>query len=207
MTTSSPKPRKPVAGRRQFLAAAGAFGVMAGMPPMAWALSPDDAARLVNDLSTELGQLSGQSAATIAPRFEQILDRYADMPIIAQSVLGVEWRSASQAQRDAFTRAFRGYVARKYGARFGEFQGGSIAVTEARTIRSFVEVRSRASLPGQSPVEVIWLVSDGSGRARVFNLLIEGVDLRTTESQEIGAMLDAAGGNLDDLVARLSSAP
>ena len=44
-----------------------------------------------------------------------------DVPIIAQTVLGVEWRSASSSQRRAFTDAFKGYMARKYGKRFEEF--------------------------------------------------------------------------------------
>jgi phospholipid transport system substrate-binding protein len=58
---------------------------------------------------------------------------------------------------------------------------------------------------GQSPVEVIWLVSDGSGQPRIFNILIEGIDLRSTEGQEMRSILDANGGSIDALIAVLNA--
>ena len=169
------------------------------------AMTEGDAAALIQTVSADLNAIVSGSAAASPAQFERILDRYADMPIIAQTVLGVDWRSASDAQRRGFTQALRGYLARKYGARFHEFEGGSIEVTGARPIRSFFEVRSRARLAGQSPVEVIWLVSDGSGQPRIFNILIEGIDLRSTEGQEMRSILDANGGSIDALIAALNA--
>ena len=66
--------------------------------------------------------------------FERMLARYADMPVIAQSVLGPPARSASRSELRAFTEAFQGYIARKYGRRFREFIGGTITVTGSRQI-------------------------------------------------------------------------
>ena len=169
------------------------------------AMTERDAVALIQTVSADLNAIASGSAAASPPQFERILDRYADMPIIAQTVLGVEWRSASDAQRRGFTQALRGYLARKYGVRFHEFEGGSIEVTGARPIRSFFEVRSRARLAGQAPVEVIWLVSDGSGQLRIFNILIEGIDLRSTEAQEMRSILDANGGSIDVLIAALNA--
>lgn len=169
------------------------------------AMSDGDAAALIEAVSTDLNALASGSASASPAQFERILDRYADMPIIAQTVLGVDWRSASEAQRRSFTQALRGYLARKYGARFNDFEGGSIEVIGARPIRSFFEVRSRAQLAGQPPVEVIWLVSDGSGRPRIFNIMIEGIDLRSTEGQEMRSILDANGGSIDALIATLNA--
>ena len=169
------------------------------------AMTERDAVALIQTVSADLNAIASGSTAASPPQFERILDRYADMPIIAQTVLGVEWRSASDAQRRGFTQALRGYLARKYGVRFHEFEGGSIEVTGARPIRSFFEVRSRARLAGQAPVEVIWLVSDGSGQLRIFNILIEGIDLRSTEAQEMRSILDANGGSIDVLIAALNA--
>ncbi|MFW5881589.1 MAG: ABC transporter substrate-binding protein [Roseicyclus sp.] len=50
-----------------------------------------------------------------------------------------------------------------------------------------------------------WLVSDGSGRTRFFNIIIEGVNLMVTERSAIGAMLDARGGDLGRLAADMRS--
>jgi len=78
-------------------------------------------------------------------------------------------------------------------------------VTGARPVRNFIEVISTVRVPGSSPFEVRWLVSDGSGQTRFFNMIIEGVNLMITERSEIGTMLDARGGDLGRLAADLRS--
>jgi phospholipid transport system substrate-binding protein len=50
---------------------------------------------------------------------------------------------------------------------------------------------------------VTFLVSDRSGSVKFFDLLIEGISLLKTERTEIGAMLDARRGNIDQLTADL----
>lgn len=190
--------------RRQFAAlgasATAMFGAGRGM-----AFTADEASDLVGRVVAEINDIinSGRSESRMYSQFSNVLSRYADMPIMAQSVLGPEWRSASSAQRSAFTTAFQGYLARKYGSRFREFIGGRIEVQGTRAIRNFYEVRSTAILSGQSPFEVIFLVSDASGQNRFFNIVFQGVNLRSTESQEIGTMLDRRGGDIDALIAHL----
>ncbi len=127
------------------------------------------------------------------------------MPVIARSVLGPAGRGASQAQLRAFTKAYQGYISRKYGRRFREFIGGKIEVEGARPVKSYTEVISTAFLQGEAPFDVRWHVSDKSGRPLFFNIIIEGVNLLATERTEIGSMLDAQGGNIDGLIAQLNS--
>jgi phospholipid transport system substrate-binding protein len=167
------------------------------------AQTPDTAAALVNAVMADvMGVIgSGRSEAAMVREFERIFAAYADVPIIAQSVIGPPWRSASAADRRAFTEAFQGYMARKYGRQFRDFVGGQIVITGARPVRSFVEVATTARVPGQAPYDVSWLVSDGSGRTRFFNIIIAGVNLMVTERSAVGAMLDARGGDLGRLAA------
>ena len=192
--------------RRQF----GVAGFSAGLaaitaPHMALALNTVEARALVDRLVAEIFQVinSGQSEAAMLREFERILARYADVPIIAQSVLGPPARSASRAQMRAFTEAFQGYIARKYGRRFREFIGGQVVVTDGRQVNRYFEIISTVRLRNESPFELRWLVSDRSGQDRFFNLIIEGVNLMTTESAEVGGMLDRRGGDLDALIAHL----
>jgi phospholipid transport system substrate-binding protein len=58
--------------------------------------------------------------------------------------------------------------------------------------------------PGQADINVGWQVSDRSGSARVVNLIIEGVSALANERAEVGAMLDAQGGDLDKLIAKMN---
>lgn len=190
------------------LAAGAALTVTGLTSGRAFALTTDEASQLIDRVIGDINRVinSGKSEAQMFPEFERIFSRYADVPVIARSVLGVAARQASQAQLNAFTQAFQGYIARKYGRRFREFIGGEIKVNEARQVKTFYEVKTTALLRGQSPVEVVFLVSDRSGKDKFFNIFIEGVNMLASERTEIGAMLDKRRGDIGALTRDLRSA-
>jgi phospholipid transport system substrate-binding protein len=200
-------PNRAVLNRRTVLATM-AGGVAVALAPPARALNADEARRLVDRLTDEVMSVinSGDSEAAMLKEFERIFARYADVPIIARTTLGVAWRSASASQRTAYVEAFRGYMARKYGKRFREFIGSEITVTGSRPEKSFYVVDSTVKLSGQAPFEVNWLVSDKSGKDLMFNLIIEGINMLRSEREEIGLMLDQNGGNIDKLITQLRTA-
>lgn len=177
------------------------------LPHPAHALTSGEAQALVETAVADVNRViaSGGSDAAVLRELERILSTYADVPTIARTVLGPPARTASAAQLRAFTSAFQGYFIAKYGRRFREFIGGTITVQSARPVRSFFEVISTVNLRNQSPFPLSWLVSDGSGRPLFFNLIIAGVNLMISERTEIGAMLEARGGDVDALTQHLRS--
>ncbi len=194
--------------RRQTL-----IGLAAGLMAAGWtspvlALSNAAARHLIDQLVGDLNKIinSGGSKATMYREFENLFSKYADVPIIARSSLGVAWRRASAGQRRRYTAAFRGYMARKYGNRFREFIGGKIVVTGVHKVKSGYLVSSVAHLKGQAPFAVDWQVSDKSGKNKMFNLFIEGISLLATERTEVAAMLDKRRGNIDKLIRDLKTA-
>jgi phospholipid transport system substrate-binding protein len=194
--------------RRAFVGLLSGAAAVALLPVRVLAQSVSVARQLVDELLIDLYAMinSGSSSNRLYADFEDLLIRYADMPIIAQTVMRVEWRRASSAQRSAFITTFRSYIARKYGSRFRELIGGTFEITDTRQIRNFVEVTTTANLRNEAPFEVIWLVSNGSGQHKFFNLIIEGINLATTEAEEVGALLDRNGGNIDAMIADLRNA-
>lgn len=188
--------------RRTFAATALAGLAVAGLPQQTLALTEASATQLVNNVVAEITRVidSGKSESAMLRDFEKIFVQYADVPIMARYALGADARSASNAQMREFTKAFQGYISRKYGRRFREFIGGEVTVKNARKIKAGYEVRSSVKLRGEAPFEVTFLVSDKSGRDKFYNMFIEGVNLLLTERTEIGAMLDARKGNLDQLI-------
>jgi len=192
--------------RRAVLGGLSALGVASATP--ATSLTADAARDLITRAVADINAVinSGKSESAMYRDFEAIFRRYADVPTIARSALGPDARSASRAQLSAFADAFTGYLARKYGKRFREFIGGSITVRSAQPVKSFLEVRATADLPGQAPFAVTFLVSDRSGRDLFFDLLIEGISLLKTERTEIGAMLDQRRGDIDLLIRDLQTA-
>lgn len=191
--------------RRALLGISVALAGTLGLPGRSWALTAVGAERLVSGLVRELMSLInlGFPESRMFQEFEALLDRYADMPIIAQSVLGPAWRTASSMQRRNFTNVLGSYIARKYGRQFRDLIGVSIDVTGARAIRNFFEVTSVIRMQGEAPYDLIWLVSEGSGQPRVFNIIVAGVNLRTTEAEEVGAILDRNRGNIDAMIDEL----
>lgn len=192
--------------RRAAIGAIAAATALAALP--AAALNDTEAKALINQVVTEINTVinSGRSETQMFDDFERIFVKYSDVPVIARSALGVAARAASAAQMAAFTKAFQGYISRKYGRRFREFIGGRIEVIGAKQVNSFYEVDSTAYLQGQSPFDLRWQVSDKSGRNLFFNLIIEGVNMLASERTEIGAMLDKRGGNLNAMIEDLKAA-
>ena len=191
--------------RRSFLSRTSAIALAALMPLPAFALTEATAKSLVDKLVAEINTVidSGKTESAMLKDFEGIFARYADVPTIARYALGVDARRASQAQLNEFTGVFKRYISIKYGKRFREFIGGRIVVNSARQIKSFIEVKTTAHLRGEAPFEVLFLVSDKSGKARFFNMFIEGVNMLLTERTEIGAMLDRRKGNIDAMITDL----
>ncbi|WP_170379430.1 ABC transporter substrate-binding protein [Ruegeria conchae] len=192
--------------RRHFLKTSVAGAAIVALPLPALALTEAGAKQLVNSVVADINRViaSGKSEKAMLRDFEKIFVQYADVPIMARYALGADARSASPAQLRQFTKAFQGYISRKYGRRFREFIGGQVDVRNARRIKAGYEVRTSVKLRGSSPFDVTFLVSDKSGRDKFYNMFIEGVNLLLTERTEIGAMLDARKGNLNQLIKDLN---
>ena len=194
--------------RRRFAAGLALGTVAFALPLRVAALTVDQARSLIDKVVGDINGVigSGKAEGAMIGDFERIFVKYADVSAIARSALGPAAKQASKAQMAAFTKAFQGYISRKYGRRFREFIGGSIEVTGAKPLKSYYEVISTARLQGESPFEVRWHVSDKSGSLKFFNLIIEGVNMLASERAEIGAMLDAQKGDVDKLTAALKNA-
>jgi phospholipid transport system substrate-binding protein len=179
-------------------------GLLAGttlpvLPRAGHAQTTAEATALVERVAGEITRIinSGRSEAAMIRDFEGMMGRYADMPTIAQSVLGPPARGASRAQLNAFSEAFRGYMARKYGRRFREFIGATVTVRGAQDTGRYVEVMTTVDQVGEAPYEVIFRVWDRSGRPLFIDMLIEGVSLVIAERSEVGSILDRNGGSID----------
>lgn len=194
--------------RRTFLSAVVALPAATALPSVALALNDSQAKALVDKVVADINRViaSGKSLNSMIADFEKIFRKYADVNIIARSTLGADAKRMSTSQQKAYVEAFRGYIARKYGKRFKEFEGGRIEVEGSRAVKSWYEVKSTAHLRGEAPFEVLFLVSDRSGKDLFFDMVIEGVSLRLSERTEIGAMLDKRRGDIDALIADLHKA-
>ena len=193
--------------RRAVLGGLAGLGVMALLPGRALAaISAAKAESLIGQVVSDINGIinSGASEATMIKRFENVFAKYADVDFIALSALGPDGRSASAAQKGAFIKAFRAYIARRYGSRFREFEGGTINVVSTKQVKSRFEVLTKTQLRGKSPFDVVFVVSAKNGK--FIDMQVEGISIVKSERKEIGAMLDRRGGDLNKLIADLQAA-
>ncbi|NDV53361.1 MULTISPECIES: phospholipid-binding protein MlaC [unclassified Salipiger] len=192
--------------RRGFLAGALSASAFVALPGVALAASAAQAEKLVQGLVGDVNAViaSGASEAAMIAEFERIFVRYGDMPYIAAYVMGADGRRATPAQKKAFTAAFQGYAARKYGKQFRKFIGSAITVSGTQKVKNAYQVATVAKLRGQSPFEVSFFVGEKSGR--FYNMYVEGVNMLLTERTEIGAMLDRRRGDIDAMIDDLRQA-
>ena len=193
--------------RRRFAAGFALGSVALALPMPVAALTVDQARNLIDKVVADINGIiaSGKAEGSMLKDFERLFARYADVPVIARSALGVAAKTASAAQLSAFAGAFQTYISSKYGRRFRSFIGGTITVVDAKPVKSYYEVISVAQLKGESPFDLRWHVSDKSGKNLFFNIIIEGINLLATERSEIGAMLDKRGGDINALIADMKA--
>jgi phospholipid transport system substrate-binding protein len=193
--------------RRRFAAGFALGSVALALPMPSLALTAGESQQLIDKVVGEINKVigSGKDLGGMVKDFERIFGRYADVPVIARSVLGVAAKSATPAQLSGFTAAFQSYISAKYGRRFREFIGGTIEVVDTQPLKSYFEVTSIVSLQGEAPFDLRWHVSDKSGKRLFFNIIIEGINLLASERAEIGAMLDKRKGDINALIADMKA--
>jgi phospholipid transport system substrate-binding protein len=191
--------------RRRFVAGLSAAALL---PVQVSALTESSAKTLIDRLVSDINKViaSGKSGSALFKDFERIFARYSDTSYISAYAMGADGRRASSAQKRAFSKAFQQYIARKYGRRFREFEGGRLEVQQVKKVKNWYEVSTIAYLRGESPFDVTFHVSNRSGKDLFFNMYIEGINLLLTERTEVGALLDRNKGNIDAMIAELGKA-
>lgn len=198
--------------RRKFMALSGATLVAGLLLPhgTAAALSEDEARAVVQRAVDEVLALvkTPGSDAERADALRRVMEQNAALPQIARFAAGRIWREMSDDQQSRFIDAFSTYVSRIYARRFGEYSGETVTVGRAVDAgKKGVLVQSRISQPNGAPIPVDWLVSDrGGDGARIVDIVIEGVSMATTQREEVGAMFDRRGSDVEKLIEALQSA-
>ena len=71
--------------------------------------------------------------------------------------------------------------------------------------RRNVDVSAVATLASGESAGLVFRVSDRSGSDKLFDIVIEGISLLSSERVEIGARLDQRGGDIDRLTRDLTT--
>ena len=180
---------------------------LADIAPAAGPLDAEAAKAAVQRLGEEaLGLIAanGIDDAARTARFQALLARDFDVPLIARFTLGRYWRGATADQRDAFVAAFSETVARTYASRLASLDLGGFEVTGAEPSgKHDMLVSSRVTRPGKEAARLAWRVRAREGRYRVIDVVFEGISMALTKREEYAAVNQANGGRIDPLIEKL----
>jgi phospholipid transport system substrate-binding protein len=199
--------------RAAFLAGVVSLGVLAAAPE-AHAARNGDAERYVQENASAAMQTLGAGGPATQRRqtFNRLMAQFADMPRIANFVLG---RYGAQLRSDAtlraeWTRTFQEYAIAVYEDRLERFSGSSIRVTGSvervpgRDVIVSSELQPRA---GGRPAQVQWrlLRSGDVWKVVDISLVLDGNEIWLAQQQQRDflAALDRNNGDIRALMSNL----
>ncbi len=177
----------------------------------AWAADPLDAPQQVIQQTANQLQVSLQKPeykdnfAKATTLVDQIINPHVDFDRVSMLVLGKNFKTATQDQRDRFKKEFRFLLVRTYTTAFTEYSDWKINYLplEGDGNDKKVMVKTEILQSGGKPVAVNYrMVQDGSDW-KVYDILIEGVSLLQNYRTSFNDQIEQ-GQSLDQLIANLA---
>ena len=193
---------------RALIPALGFLGALALAPLSGIAAAATEPAGVVSDFGDRTLQMLGNQSLSQPDREKQfgaLLDQDFDFQIISRFVLGRYWQSATDQQKEEFTKVFRDYVVLAYANRFNEFSGASFKVTGQRAENQETEIVNTLvqRREGGQPAHVDWRVHKVGDGYKITEVIVDGISMSLTHRQEFAAIIERNGGNIGDLIAQI----
>lgn len=138
-------------------------------------------------------------------KLEALFVDVVDVEWVGRFVLGRHWRSADDAQKKAYMPAYRDFLIKHYTSRFAEYSGETFTIDNASERRKGeYMVRMSIQRPqGQAPVIVDYMLREQGNSFKVFDIIVEGVSLISTQRSEFDSVV--ARNGLDKLTEMLKN--
>jgi phospholipid transport system substrate-binding protein len=168
------------------------------------ARAADDATSFVGDLGKRaIDVLTSQSAEQQREaQFRALFDEGFDVPALARFVLGPHWRTATDPQRQEFTKLFETYVVHAYTVRFNQYSNQQFKVLGNRPEGEASSlVSSQITQPNNAPpVKVDWRVAKTDHGFKITDVIVEGASMAVTEREEFASVIQRGGGQIEALL-------
>ena len=194
-------------GRRRFLAA-GAIMATGGVSLVSRAQAVPEAGQFVESLADKaIAALTDKNTSREerVRRFRTLFNDHFAVEIIARWVLGQAWRRASEAERAEYLKLFEDLVVLTYVDRFAEYAGERLTVLKTLKVdNGDVMVYSSIARPNSpEPLEVDWRVRTRDGQHKVVDVMVKGISMGVTQSQEFSSVLNRNNGSMAGFLGEL----
>lgn len=153
--------------------------------------------RFINEIFT--GNASEQKKVET---FKKEFLANSDIKFISRFVLGKAWKSADEAARNNFEKAFSDAVVLTWAGRFKEYNGQKIeekAVRAAQSGQVYVDSVVISPDAKVKPISLIWRLKNSEDGYKIVDLIIEGVSMTMTYRNEYLAVLQAKNNDVNAL--------
>jgi phospholipid transport system substrate-binding protein len=170
-------------------------------------INPDEAALALKRLGRDAIGILNDGQSDLAHRvvkFQALMAREFDIPLMARFALGRHWKQADAEQRVAYLEAFSKFLLQQYAAKIAAAQvTGFDVVSAQRAGRRDVMVQSRITQSHGQVLKLVWRMRQSNGQFRVIDVVAEGISLALTKRQEFAAIIKSNGGDVAQLIDRL----
>jgi phospholipid transport system substrate-binding protein len=143
-------------------------------------------------------------------KLNKLFSDIVDFPWVGRFVMGHYWREATSEQKARYLTEYKKFLLVHYTSRFTNFTGGSFEVLSVKDDGDgeyTVSMRMKAVDPGSEPVQVDYRVhadeAAGAGHYKIFDVIVEGVGLLTTQRSEFSSVI--ANNGIDYLIDQLAA--
>lgn len=174
--------------------------------PVSQARAASDAGAFVGEFADKaIALVSESNEAERREEFAELVRTYFDMPGIGRFLLGRYWRSATEAEQEAYLKAFTENMIYTYSRRFDEYGGQKLAIDGTREDGRFDIVSSRIVSPNSNEeFRLEWRVIEDGSSFRIVDIVIEGVSMSVTQRQEYASVIQNNGGKVQALIDALN---
>lgn len=176
-----------------------AIGVLlAGFAQPVLASSSKEAKAYASSIGDRVLEVMNDGALGTSQKLDNLETLFVDVvdvDWVGRFVLGRHWRNASEEQRETYLNAYRDFLIKHYTSRFAEYSGETFTIeqTEERRKGEYM-VRMNIQRPqGQAPVIVDYMLREDGDDFKVFDIIVEGVSLISTQRSEFDSAASRNG--------------
>ena len=172
--------------------------------PMRATVAPEHASSLVESTIIKIDWLINADIPRerLFMELEHVFRSRAAPAIICRTALGSVWVDAADGKKDAFLRVFIRYLSEKYSRYFNRFIGSEFEIVYARTTRNskHFEVKTTIYKRNQAPYPVYWYLTVINNEPRIYNIIVDDLNLLALERSVMRNLLEQNGNSLDRLM-------
>ena len=166
------------------------------------------ARKFVEEIGNKVITIAAEKTSDAARRAKivKVIDDVIDAEWIGRFVLGKNYKSSTEAQRQRFTNLYRDFMINTYGPKFKDYNGRKFTVNEVIEQGGFYIAKAEF-LPHDSntPISVDFRVKERNGKLVILDFIAEGISLIETQRSEFNSAISQKGTDkfLDELTERV----